>query len=432
MRGGFGHDGRWPEILRSDAARRIGWILLVALLVFLWLNMVRRAMDGDGSQYDDFVAFSRDLLYSRVDVYALYPEWNTIVKYPPFFAFLMAPFAPLPTWLGATAWFWLSLAMAVATTWLAVRLADDGRAGRPLTAGFYVWPFVAAAGVIGSNLETAQVNIAILFLVVWGLAFFRIRQDGLSGAIVGVAVAVKLTAGVFLLYFLWKRAWRAALGVVAGLVVCWLVLQPLAFGPGFFVEITKGWWADLRPFLEKGVIAEGVGGYRHTNQSLAAVVGRFFTAVPAGGGREDLYLNVVSLDREAARWIVRGLQATTLVVLAGVCRTPTDDRRRIGLAFEYALVLIATLFLSPISWINHYVVLLPAFAAAIYWIRTRPRGPARRLLLGTVIVAAVLLASGISVLAQALSLPFFGAVALFTALAVALHRERGSAWQGSA
>lgn len=92
---------------------------------------------------------------------------------------------------------------------------------------------------------------------------------------------------------------------------------------------------------------------------------------------------------------------------------------------------IATLFLSPISWINHYVALLPAFAAAVYWLKTRPPDrPERRLLLGTLIVSAALLATGIARLPQALSLPFLGAVVLFAGVAVALARERAERQYG--
>lgn len=410
--------------LASPAARKAGMALLALLLVFLWLNMVRRAMNGSGSQYDDFVRFSRDLLYDRVDLYALYPPWETIVKYPPFFAFLLAPLVPLPTWLGATIWFWLSLLLAVATTVLAVRLADDGSADRPLDRTFFVLPFLAAAGVVGSNLETAQVNIEILFLTVWGLVLFRRGMDWTGGGLMGVATALKLTPGIFLAWFVWKRAWRAAAGTALGLALCWFVLQPVAFGPGFFLTIMRGWLQDLAPFLERGVIAEGIGGFRHTNQSLAAALGRFLSDVPAGAGREDFTVNLVALDPGAVRGIVRALQAGLVLALAWLCRTPIDDRTRIGLAFEISLVLIATLWLTPIAWINHYVALLVPYAAAIYWVRTRPAAlPERRLLLWAVVASAVLLASGISVLAQALSLPFLGAVVLFAGIVAALRSE---------
>lgn len=411
--------------LASPAARTAGKVLLALLVAFLWLNMVRRAMKGSGSQYDDFTLFARDLLFDRTNVYALYPDWNTITKYPPFFAFLLAPVALFPDWLGASIWFWVSLVLAVAATVLAVRLSDDGSARRPLARAFFVLPFLAVAGIVVSNLETAQVNIAILFLTVWGLAFWRQRMDWTAGGLIGVAAAIKLTPGIFLPYFLWKRSWKAAAGIVTGLVLCWFVVQPIVLGPEFFGIVMRSWTGEIRPFLERGVIAEGIGGFRHTNQSLAAALGRFLTDVPADAGRGvGFSVNVASLDPGIVRGIVRGIQVAILVALAWLCRTPTDDRTRIGHALEFSLVLAAPIFLTPIAWINHYVALLVGFAAAVYWVRTRPAGlPERRWLLGAAIAAAVLLATSISRLALAWSLPLLGAALLSAATAAALRRE---------
>lgn len=413
--------------LSTDLARRIGWGLLLLLLLFLWLNMVRRVVDGpSGTQYDDFVAFSRDLLFERTNVYATYADTNTIVKYPPFFAFLMAPLVPLPDWLGASVWFWASLTMAVATTWMAVRIADDGTATRPLGRSFYVWPFVAVAGVVGSNLETAQVNLAIWFFAVAGLWLWRERRDAPGGALVGAATALKLTPGIFLAWFLWKRQWAALGWGAVGLAVCWFVLQPIAFGPEFFGTVFRDWIGSVAPFLGQGATAETVsGGFRFTNQSLEAALGRSLADVPTGLDGIGASANVLALDLGTVGLLVRGLQAGLLVALAWLCRSPVDGRDRIGLAFEIGLVATATLWLSPISWINHYVALLPAFAVAVYWVKTRPVAwPERGWLLRAVVVSAVLVASAIARLPQALSLPFVGAVVLFGGIVAAWRRER--------
>lgn len=427
---------RLRRVASTDAARRLGWGLLALLLVFLWLNMVRRVVDGpSGTQYDDFVGFSRDLLFHRSNVYSTYLD-TTIVKYPPFFAFLLAPLVPLPDWLGATVWFWASLAMAVATTWMAVQIADDGTAARPLRRSFYVWPFVAVAGIVGSNLETAQVNLAVWFLVVSGLWLWSERRDAAGGAVVGVATALKLTPALFLGWFLWKRQWRAAAGAVVGLAVCWFVVQPIAFGPDFFRTVFGDWVASLVPYLRGGETAETVSadaaaGFRFTNQSLGAALGRYLSDVPTGLDGTGRTVNVLSLDLATVGVLATALKVALLVLLAWLCRTSVRSRNRIGHAFEIGLVAIATLFLSPISWINHYVALLPAFAAAVYWLKTRPPDrPERRLLLGTSIVSAALLATGIARLPQALSLPFLGAVVLFAGVAVSLARERAERQYG--
>ncbi|NIR43747.1 MAG: DUF2029 domain-containing protein [Gemmatimonadetes bacterium] len=411
--------------LTSRPARWILAALIVLLVAFLWYNMVRRALSGHSSQFEEFVSFSRDLVYDGVNIYREYPPEKTVTKYPPFFGVLFAPLVPLPGWLAASLWFWLSLGFAVAATWLGVRTVNE-TPGRELGRSYYVIPFVLTAGIIGSNLETAQVNTLVLLLTAAALYSFRWGRDLRAGLLLGAVTALKLTPGLFIVYFLYKRAYRVVLGAGAGIVICWLLVLPPLFGFADFPAIMAGWWADLRGFISEGALAEGVIGFRHTNQSLSAAFHRFFTHVPADGGRgPDYYVNFVSLSLPTAEWIVKVMAVAIVVFLAWICRTPPGDRSRLALSFEYSLVWIATLFISPISWINHYVHLLFPYVVAVYYLKTRVRDDTWRLLWWSVAASFVLVASSASRLPQAWSLPFFGAVVLAAGLAVALRAERG-------
>ncbi len=420
-----GPSPRLVAALTSTAARRLYLGLLVLLVAALWLNMVRRAVTPGGSQFRSFVEFSRDLIYRGVNVYREYPAAETVTKYPPFFGVLFAPFVPLPLWLGAALWFWVSLGLAVGAGYVAALLvsSDDAPPLRDRTA--FILPLVLAAGLIASNLETAQVNHVTLFLVTLALYLFRRRRDRAAGALIGVAAALKLTPALFVLYFLYKRAYRVVAGAVLAVAVCWLLVPAILFGIRGLGPIMSGWWAILSRFLTEGTIAEGIVGFRHTNQSLSAAFHRFFTHVPADGGRGPGYfVNLVALDLAAARWIVRAMTLAVLALLARLCRTPLGDRRSVALAFEYSLVWIATLFISPISWINHYVVLLVPFAAAVGYVRTRAAAsPRRRLVLQALAASVLLVSSSAWRLPQAWSIPFFGAVVLAAAIAVTLRDE---------
>ncbi|KPK65960.1 MAG: hypothetical protein AMS21_03445, partial [Gemmatimonas sp. SG8_38_2] len=111
--------------------------------------------------------------------------------------------------------------------------------------------------------------------------------------------------------------------------------------------------------------------------------------------------------------------------LAWVCRTPLGDRDRVALSFEYSLIFISTLFISPISWINHYVFLLFPYFAAVYFIRTRPSTLAQRqLMLYALAISFVLVSSSASQLMQAWSLPVLGALIIAAAIAAALRGEQ--------
>lgn len=420
---------RAREILTSSRAQRIYFVLAALLVAFLWYNMVRRALQQHGSQFDDFVNFSRDLVFRRVNVYEEYPLEYTITKYPPFFSLLFAPLVPLPRWLGASIWFWVSLGLALAATYLSVRTVAEREDLVRGAKAMYLLPFLLTAGIIGSNLETAQVNTVTLFLLCLSLFWFKRRKDLGAGAVLGVVTALKLTPGLFIIYFLYKRAFRVVVAAGVAIVICWLIIPPLVFGPGNFVDIVLDWYGILTGFITEGTLAEGIQGFRDTNQSLSAAFHRYFTEVPArwvrSEGRGELYLNVLALDLRLADLIIKGMVASILILLAWLCRAPAGDRRSLALSLEYSLIFIATLFISPISWINHYVFLLFPYTAAVYFIRTRSRAdPVRRMLLYSVITSFVLVSSSASRLMQAVSLPFLGAVVLSVALALSLRAEQ--------
>jgi hypothetical protein len=404
--------------------------LLATILLFLWWNMVRRAMAGPGSQFDDFVAFARDLLFLHHNLYETYPGWNTIVKYPPFFAFVYAPLVPLSPWLGASIWFWTSFACsagAAAASALAVGASTGELRRRPSLAWM---PYLLIGGVVISNLETGQVNLFILFFWALGLLALERRADGGAGALVGYAAAVKLLPGIFIPYLAWSRRWRAAIAAIAMVAACWSVMMwgGLGFDVDLWADVTGDWLAAVSPFVSEGGVAEGEGGFRHTNQSLAAAVHRYLTRTPADG--RDYYVNVVTLTLDAARTIVLTLSAALLVGLAWltwpVARAQAlgDAEGALRRGFAYSLVMISTLFLSPIAWINHYVLLLFPYAAAWRYVATRPvDDPGRRLLVACLAASFALIATGISSLLMAFSLPFLGAVVLFAGMAVVLRRD---------
>ena len=154
---------------------------------------------------------------------------------------------------------------------------------------------------------------------------------------------------------------------------------------------------------------------------------RFLSDVPADGGRgADYFVNIVSLSIPFVDYVFKAAVVTTFAFLVWICRTPLGNRDRLALSFEYSLIFIATLFISPISWIDHYVFLLLPYIAGVYFVRTRP--PIlreRRLMLYALAVSFVLVSSSASRLMQAWSLPVLGALIIAAAIAVSLRGEQG-------
>lgn len=404
---------------KTKKIKRILIILLVLTLLGLWANMVIRATRGHGSQYDDFTEFSRDLLFNQVNVYEVYDlDVTSIGKYPPFFAMVYAPLVPLPLTIGAAIWFLFSLVMMVlsARAGVSMVMRFSGISSMPHQAALWAVPLALIAVVTITNLETSQVNIFIFSLVLFGLDQFSKNRDMRAGLLLGAATAIKITPGLFIAYFFYKRSWKTVFWSVAGVLICWGVILPLVLTPSRFLPVLDSWLGIFLSFITDGTMAEGITGFRHTNQSLSAVVYRFFTHTPAGGGFENFYVNVLNLSYGTADWIMKIIKLAILAGLAIVCRAPMKGRRDPRIPFELSLVAIATLYLSPISWINHYIVMILPFIVAYFFIKTRePLDlPGRKMLVA--LAWSAFLVAMIHPLIMTVSLPFFGSLMMVVAL----------------
>jgi hypothetical protein len=89
---------------------------------------------------------------------------------------------------------------------------------------------LACGRFLDSNFLLGQVNLFILFLITLGLyAAWRGREVG-AGLAVACATAIKVTPGLFGLYFLWTGRARALFGGAAGLILFLLLIPSLTLG----------------------------------------------------------------------------------------------------------------------------------------------------------------------------------------------------------
>ena len=412
---------------KYDSSKRIWFIVLIITVFILGINTVFRASQGYGSQYDDFTAFSKELIFDRINVYKEYSfDRTSIGKYPPFFAFVYAPVAWMPLQIGAAIWFALGITMLITATKLLAKMSMNFACISNNNFKNRLWavPIITVITVVMANLSTSQVNIFIFSLVAFGLYQFSKRNDKWAGLFIGIASAIKLTPGLFVVYFAYKGAWKTVLWAAIGGVICWGVLLPLALGPGRYFEIMTSWYGILSGYLTEGTLAESLAGFKHTNQSLSAFIFRYFTETPAGGGIENFYINVASLPYDVATHIVDGLKILLVLLLGFVCRTPVKNRNDFRLGIEFSLIMMATLFISPISWINHYVVMVLPFSVGVFYIwQADPKDANRKWMLKWLIISSILVVVSPKI-SQAFSLPFLGALIFFIVLVKSIYRMK--------
>ncbi|MCP3802308.1 glycosyltransferase 87 family protein [Allokutzneria sp. A3M-2-11 16] len=232
--------------------------------------------------------------------------------YPPFAAILMTtmtavPPAALPALMTA-----LSVAALGAALWCALRLVRRTRPALVLgLCGLALW-----LEPVRTNLDFGQVNIFVMFLV---LLDFSLRADNrLKGVALGLAVAVKLTPAIFVVYLLLTKRYRVA--AVAGLTVLGTISLSFLVLP---VQSARFWGGA-------GFDASRMGGYLdfYGNQSLGQLI-----------GGTSLVTAVVG---------VAGLLAARRVW------------QRFGELPGVLMCALTGLLVSPVSWHHHWVWVAPA------------------------------------------------------------------------
>lgn len=274
--------------------------------------------------------------------------------YPPFGLVALVWTGPLPFGLAAALITLASVAALLVVVTVVGRRRGLVGTGAALTVAVALW-----CEPVRSTLSFGQVNLLLLGLVVLD-AF--VVPERFRGVLTGVATAVKLTPGVFLLHFLLTGQRRAAGRQVVS--AAGLSLLTIAVTPG----TSWRYWTEL-------VFDNRAGSSVYvSNQALSGLVGR---AIGPGAAVSPVTLAVVAI---------------VLVVGVVSIRLCARDGDRVG---AFAVTGLVGLLVSPISWSHHWVWALPA----VLWLITRPaaaRGLGGRRTLGAVF--AVVLAVGPQIL----------------------------------
>jgi hypothetical protein len=181
----------------------------------------------------------------------------------------------------------------------------------------------------------------------------------LAGVILGLAITYKVTPGLFLAYYLYKRSWKTVFATFASIGLFLLVVPSLFIGFRFnWVCLTTWFKRILSPYVNSGEV-----GIQEINQSMIGTITRLFTEEKETGRYTVALkgLNLANVDRGVLVYLLKGLSVLFVGLLAWFCRTKTtrrDDPRLLG---EFALIVLVMLFVSERSWKHHFVTLMIPF-----------------------------------------------------------------------
>lgn len=198
-------------------------------------------------------------------------------------------------------------AAAIGSVWVVHRWWTGGRLG-----GGIVWPVLLVAINIQQVLQMNQLSLWVLVLCAGGLALAGRGWPFWGGALIGLAVAIKVMPLVLLGYFGCRGQWRALLGVAAGVIALDVVPSVLFLGyDGAAVEHRawrerSGWYSPTAQIYEP----LRLGIYHHrSNFSYPSVLVRWLRGLPEVEEMVVLRGDPPAEAVEAARAGLRGNQA---------------------------------------------------------------------------------------------------------------------------
>ncbi len=323
--------------------------------------------------------------WSGVNIYD-----KMIFPNPPIMPITLYPLMVLPTVAGAMCWFAIKVGMTTATLIMLFQIVrPPGRLFPPMFRSLVL--LLSLRPILG-DLHHGNNNLLILFLVVAMFYAWRRGYDLWAGILLGLATAYKVTPALFFVYFAYKRSWRTVGWGAFGLAIFLFVVPSAVIGPQFNYECLRMWSQRMvTPFVVKGAASP-----QEVNQSIPGVLSRLLMNLHPGQGRYDTHfvLNLTSLPPRIVGFLIKGIAAFLLGLLALLCRTKTADRRDPRLLGEVALVVLTMLFVSERSWKHHYVTVLIPYSylvAEFFSSRIGPRS--RMLLVGSWAVSFVLMAA---------------------------------------
>ncbi len=299
--------------------RRIAIVagLVVAALVFDAFFAVRHGFFDLNVYYGAINYWA----HGHGELYDFIREGSTYgFTYPPFAAIAMLPMAIVP-WPVAIV---LSCVATVAATLLVVWWLVGHK-------GWYAVGVIMALLIAFEPMRETflfgQVNMLLVALVAGDLLLGVKNDRKWAGIGIGLATAVKLTPGLFILYLLITKRFKAAF--VAMTTATAVTLFAAVISPNAAREFfTQALWDTDR-----------VGALSFvSNQSLQGVVARLDPAHP------NKYLWLVLVVGVLVAWVVKSRRAAAM----------GDE------AAGLALTGLVSCLISPVTWVHHLVWLVPA------------------------------------------------------------------------
>jgi len=291
----------------------------------------------------------------------------------------------------------------------------------------YLVPSLLVIVYIWSSYHLGQPNLVLLALMLGAFVALRTKRELIAGAMIAVAAALKAFPIIAIVYLVYRRYWTAAASLVVTLVFLVLILPAPFRGFGQAWRDIEKWSAGMLKYSEASVGQRPMRSYTWKNQSLVGVSNRLLRHVDADSAsapHQPVYVNFADLKFSTVNAIVLCI-ALVLGIFFIAVMPQRDMRTAQSDAIEFALLLLLTLMVTPLSFGYFYSWLMLPFAVVTQQVLS---GKASAIAWWS-LPALALLAFGILFPrgAQLYGNTFFATLLLFVGLSIELWRLKQQA-----
>jgi hypothetical protein len=342
-------------VSRWETAGR--WVMVVGLLIG-WPIAVNRAMHAAGTDFVMFCDNGRHIVEHGVR----HPTSNLSRYWPSCdVPWVLLAYVPVP--IGMTLWYalnvgsWYGLLRTIRTRLLAGASEVDRRQAT-LAAGLLALPLVVDGLCLGTF------HVFMVWFMVAGLLRARTGHAWSGGALLGMAAWMKLLPVMGIGYLVWKRQFRPAAIAVVCMIGIDVVLSVAAFGPQQAWNEHVTWWQNGAA----GTVSRQLTTERNTdedrssNQSMAVTMRRLLSPFGRAAGEYKHPVQILSLTGEQLKYSYYAVIGALSLAIAWFCRRSAWRTSSRQAHTEIALVVLATLWFSPVTWSYHPTAATAALA----------------------------------------------------------------------
>ncbi|OGF49998.1 MAG: hypothetical protein A2231_03565 [Candidatus Firestonebacteria bacterium RIFOXYA2_FULL_40_8] len=407
--------------------------------LFFFVNILYALTRHSAVDFIQFWKISRNAIFvPGYDIYYV----NTDFSQPLFFFCLVSAFSVFTYKVALFLWNMMQMLLVVFTVIMSSKILGFGERydggwneGKHIKAGNYVLPLILGAVIICDNLWLGQANILSFFLCVSAIYNHLKERSWAVGLLIALAISVKLTPVLFLIYFLYKKDYEVFPWALGGLLIFMVFIPSLIYGvPKTLIYLQDYIKLVIMPFANNDVAIRGTTGFWHSNQSIDGFLGRHFTDFGKTHyhGLHNIIdpANFTLVQIKKIGLIIKAV----LVLLAALAFTGNKKNNPHLLKFEFALMFLLILFISPASWLNHFVTVFFAYYVAANYMRDDSNSYFGRIFMKIGLITCFTLAalSSFSPTAQSYSGMFLGHFILLITMFIILFIEKSrirKTWQ---